>query len=480
MTASKVNFIIHSPSAINVIFALFPISFIFGNLVTNVNFLIFCILGLFILRSSILFNKINIPLKAAFLFFLLVFFSTTLNFILSIYSGEYEQSNLPRLIKSVLFFRFFIILLIIYFLSELNIINYKYFFFSAALSPLIISLDIIFQYIFGFNTIGIESLGNHNSSFFGEELISGGYVQNFSFFSVMLMIFLTRNSNRINRILLNVFVISILATAILVSGNRMPFYLFLLGLLLLFFLGKDIKKILRASICSIAIIFSFICAYDENIKGMQDSFYSNVESTSVAIAKKIKNSIFSKKKESKEIVFFKKCKLDENKSPPQYCLEKLVEWDSVPGEDPELNPYRKLFFTGIEVWKKSKIYGHGIKSFRVECKKIVDIQKRGLCSNHPHNYYVEILTDLGMAGFLLAIIIGLIFIIFLVRNYTALRKTNNLENLFLLAGILSLTLATFPFRSTGSIFTTNNITYIILICSIIISYKKLLKGENFK
>ena len=37
-----------------------------------------------------------------------------------------------------------------------------------------------------------------------------------------------------------------------------------------------------------------------------------------------------------------------------------------------------------------------MKSFREDCKKIINVQKKGICSNHPHNYYLEILTDLGI------------------------------------------------------------------------------------
>ena len=137
-----------------------------------------------------------------------------------------------------------------------------------------------------------------------------------------------------------------------------------------------------------------------------------------------------------------------------------------------------MALTAIEIWKQNKIFGNGIKSFRVKCQKVITEQKRGLCSNHPHNYYLEILVDLGIAGILLVMLIALTFIIFLAKNYKNLRK-NNLQNLFLLAAIISLFLEVFPFKSSGSIFTTNNATYLILMSSIILSYQKLLKEKNF-
>ena len=182
MILNKKNLSFDSTNLINLAFCFFPISFIFGNLITNINFLLFCCLGLFYLKSKIVVKKLNFSMKLIFLFFLLVFFSTSLNLIESLYFGDYEKSDFSRLIKSILFFRFFIILLIIYTLSELNIINFKYFFILTALLPIFISIDVIFQYFFGFNFIGIKSYGHHNTSFFGDELIAGGYIQNFSFF----------------------------------------------------------------------------------------------------------------------------------------------------------------------------------------------------------------------------------------------------------------------------------------------------------
>ena len=85
-----------------------------------------------------------------------------------------------------------------------------------------------------------------------------------------------------------------------------------------------------------------------------------------------------------------------------------------------------------------------------------------LCSNHPHNYYLEILTDTGIVGILSAIIIGLLFIIFILKNFKSL-NANNLQNLILFAATISFILEAFPLKSTGSIFSTNNATYLILI-----------------
>ena len=466
MILNKKKLSFNSTTLINSAFCFFPISFIFGNLITNINFLLFCCLGLFYLKSKIFVNKLHFSMKLIFLFFLLVFFSTSLNLIESLYFGDYEKSDFFRLVKSILFFRFFIILLIIYILSELNIINFKYFFLLATLLPIFISIDVIFQYFFGFNFIGIKSYGHHNTSFFGDELIAGGYIQNFSFFSILLLTYLTRNYGTVLKIILTTTLTCVLAIGIILSGNKMPFALFLFGLLLLFIFNKESRKIVLISYFMIFIIFGFIRSFDYNIKYSYYSFYEGIKKTSISLSQQINNNLLKiNLKEDK--------KLEEKQG-----LEKFPYGESF--NDPEADGYKKLIYTAIETWKPNKLFGNGIKSFRFECQKIVAVEKSALCSNHPHNYYLEILIDLGILGFVLVMVIALMFMAFLVKNYKALKKKNNLQSLFLLAAIISIFLEVFPFKSSGSIFTTNNTTYLILISSIVFSYKQLLKGRNFE
>ena len=127
-----------------------------------------------------------------------------------------------------------------------------------------------------------------------------------------------------------------------------------------------------------------------------------------------------------------------------------------------------------------------MKSFRINChahskyalKETTDFSKSNRrCSNHPHNYYVEILTETGIIGLFIVLIIALFFIIFIFKNLRVF-KGNNIEHFFVLAAVITLILELFPFKSTGSIFTTNDATYITLISSIILNHKKILKAKN--
>ena len=230
----------------------------------------------------------------------------------------------------------------------------------------------------------------------------------------------------------------------------MPIILFLIGLFLLFILKKNIKKIIILSYISLFLIYSSISLFDERRAITFKYFYLQFKD---GIA------LLSKPKEKTEIANQEKKKI----------ISDDFEFFWVTPDT--LGGHMQLILTALDIWDKNKFFGNGIKSFRKDCGKLQAHQKNRLCSNHPHNYYIEILTESGVLGLACISIIGFFFIIFIFKNFKILGK-NNKENLILLAATTSLILETFPLKSTGSIFTTYNATYIILIAGILLSYKK--------
>ena len=60
------------------------------------------------------------------------------------------------------------------------------------------------------------------------------------------------------------------------------------------------------------------------------------------------------------------------------------------------NMYIKEFYSGYITWKENLIIGGVINSFYLNCSKNYEF-----CASHPHNYYIEILSELGIVGFIL-------------------------------------------------------------------------------
>jgi len=508
---------------INSVFALFPIGFIFGSLFVDLNLITFCLLGIFYLKPKIYEIKLNFTLKIILLFFIIIFFSTSIGFIKSLYVEEYDKDHLIRLVKSLLFFRFFLLLIIVYFLNKYNFLNFKFFFITVALSTLLISVDVIYQYIFGYNIIGLKSLQPHNSSFFGTELIAGNFIQRFSIFSVLFTSFVLKN-NKYTKYFVTIIIICILAAGILFSGNRMPLIIFLFGLFLFFIFDIKIKKIVTLGLISSLTLLFFIISSNEKLKAnYYNSYYAAVKSMAIAILPDIlkkKMNVDKGIKTENDSVKGGYWKTSEN---GEFYVEMKYPYNYE-------TPQQRLFLTAVDTWKMNKIFGGGIKSFRINCQKLattpptfteeqlakikslyeeeklgeathliekvleqqvgvpgtpetnmaenfVRFKKNRLCSGHPHNYYLEILTEAGIIGFASTLSIAILFLVFLFKNFRHIKGINLQQNI-LLASVISLALEMFPMRSTGSIFTTNNATYLILIASILLCYEKILKINN--
>jgi len=90
---------------------------------------------------------------------------------------------------------------------------------------------------------------------------------------------------------------------------------------------------------------------------------------------------------------------------------------------------------------------------------------------HPHNYYLEILTDTGLIGFFMMSLIFLIvlYISFFKKYFTnSPLKYNHLITPFMFLFITEI----FPIKSTGSFFTTGNTTYLFLIMAITVAFSR--------
>tara|TARA_B100000029_G_C17594984_1_gene963776 strand:- start:1232 stop:2290 length:1059 start_codon:yes stop_codon:yes gene_type:complete len=350
-------------------------------------------------------------------------------------------------------------------LNYYEILDFKYFFVVAAISPLLLSIDIIFQYFMGFDFLGFERVGLHNSGFFGDEKVAGGYLQRFSFFTILFFALIFENKAYM-KLFLSTILICTIFTGIILSGNKMPLFLFILGLFFIFLVNIKMRKIIILNLLFIVILFKVITDSNQEMKGAYQSFFISADNIFKILPKNIQHW------NRQEI------ENDENGNSALRNKTKFftIKWES---------GHRRLFLTAVDTWKFNKIFGNGIKSFRKDCHKLAESgvnleediypeRKNRLCSNHPHNYYFQILTSTGIIGLIIILIIGSLFINFLIKN-TFLIKNYEVKNFLLLSAVVCLILETFPFRSTGGIFTTNNASYIALTAGIILSYKNILK-----
>ena len=484
--------------SINLIFAFFPISFVLGSAIVNLNFLVFCCFGIFYLKSKLFTSNYNFFFKIIFLFFLVIIISTSINFLKSTYLADYKMADLSLFIKSLVFFRFFLFLSIVYLLNKFEILRFKYFFISTSATVMLVSLDVIFQSLVGFNILGQTSFDHlrpdqthlinnaFNSGFFGSEHVAGSYIQRFSFFSIFFIILYFKNE-KFKQFIFTILAVCIFGSAILASGNRMPLILLILGLFLFLLFNFKIRKLVALSLLSLIIVLSLSLIFNKTYQGRYGVFQNHSKDIlriiTAPIVEKLKKNRYAKPKSerSKNIIADLAIKA---------LPENAIIWGENVGRLDDTiweSNHRRLYMTAIDTWKQNKILGSGIKSFWNSCHMLakqsdINIQeiltpykKNRLCSNHPHNYYLQILSATGIIGFLLLLVF---FFSVLLLAFKSLKKMRliNYEHFILSASIISLILELLPIRSSGSIFTTNNITYLILIASIALCHKKLLKN----
>ena len=416
---------------LNILFCLIPLSYIIGNFAINFNVFLLIILSLIFYNKKIFKTKLLLIDKIILLFFLFALFSGIINTLESL-SGNNDNSIL---IKSILFFRYLLLYFILRYLVEKNIIIFKWFFISSLICTLFVSLDIFYQFTFSMDIFGIEPL--HPSKLsgpFGDELIAGGYIHKFSLFSIFVLPFFKFKKTYLSLILSALFLIYM--TAIILSGNRMPLVLFFLSIFLILLFENKTRKYIPISLILVTSILFTIYKSNSAVKGSFDSFIDN--SSDMINIFVVEN-------------FTKSSKIPEKRIPVYYQEMK----------------------TFYGTWMMNKYIGGGMKSFRHNCpkRKIISHNERTTCNTHPHNYYLEILSDLGLIGFIITCLIFILTIYnSIIKNYFL--KPRKPLNIISVPFVFIFISEIFPIRTSGSYFTTSTATFIFILIAVIATLTK--------
>ena len=123
----------------------------------------------------------------------------------------------------------------------------------------------------------------------------------------------------------------------------------------------------------------------------------------------------------------------------------------------------------LSIFKEYPLLGVGNKNFRIECAKekyenSKFIKTLGRCATHPHQIYLEILSELGLIGFIL------IFSFIFINIYKGIKIFLKNKDLILLSSILYLLISFIPLLPSGSFFSSFNATIFWINFSIMISF----------
>ena len=466
---------LNNSKVIEILFYTFPLSFILGNLILSLHLIVFIIFSFFFIRREKLSFRFKYSYWVLVIFCIYLIVTTIIQFMQPGMLNEalkYWSFESNPIFKSIIFVRFIVLIFIIDIFLINKIIDLKKIFLFSLLCTTFVSFDIILQYITGYDLFGYErELFNNptdrrNSGPFGDEMIAGSYLQRFSFFSLFYFFTIFQNKNL--NITSSIFIFVLHAVAILLSGNRMPLILFLFGFFLVFILVKKLRFVVFSSVIIFLAILFVIIKNDQQFNTAYQIFFDMSKKSYTYIFKTAENNSLKPTK---------------TEDSPQTENNVLIKKNKKRFSFLRTTGHGNLWQSAIFVWQQQPLFGFGLKSFRVKCWKgvkwnnavasdklffIVSEELHDGCSTHPHNYYFELLSEVGIVG------VGLLLIFFLIilkDSFHSYINKKEKDNLYLLMPlIIVFLLEIWPFKSTGSFFTTWNATFIWLNIAMLIGY----------
>jgi O-antigen ligase len=320
-----------------------------------------------------------------------------------ILSSLLSDNILFSLKASLFYIRIGIFALLISYLIDQNKKTLDYFYYALAITFSCLIIDGYFQFFTGANLFGYPLLDNRVSSFFGSELVLGSYLARL--FPLLFALFVLRA----NKKPLEVYFIStlfiLIDVLIFISGERASFALLNLSTLFIIFFISNYKYLrLVVFIISLCIIFFLTFTnqkfYNRYVKSPIESFGFNQE----------QKYIFT------------------------------------PSHD-------SLIRTAFNMFLDKPILGHGPKMFRIKCKDQKYAVDSNSCDVHPHNFYIQLLAETGIVGFLF---LGVFFCFFIYLSIKHMfqyliykKKILNDYQVCLWSGIL---ITIWPLTSNGNFF----------------------------
>ena len=371
----------------------FPVILLMGSAIINLSVVL---INIFFLTHVVKENKFKIFYNDIFYLLIALWFFLILNTLLN----DSFDDNFSR---SFAFIRFILLIFSIsYFFSYKNFQYKKLIFEFWTLIFAVVTLDLIFEYFFGFNTFGFKSgFDGRLSGFMGDQLKIGHW---YLCFSLIVLGNYFNQSKKFYFILFLSFVVSF------IIGERANFFRLFIAFSLLILLVRLLS-------------FKFLILFIVSIF----TIYLIISSSNKTINEAIKYRYFDQ-------------------------IYNVFRYDTLK-EINNNNAYTPMYFNAYDLFKKNKLLGVGVGSYLKKSHENFRKNKRIndyilLPNTHPHQFHFEILATLGLPGYILISIFLLYFLFKSLRFYV---KKKNIVNL---TSFLFILVFCIPLLPTGSFFTT--------------------------
>ena len=395
-----------------------PLFLIFSIFVAD---LLVLLVALFFLTNQLLNKNYKVFINKYFIFFFIFWIYLIVNALFSYDLNLSLSRALPYIRFGLLF------LAISYYAQDIKFQNI-YFKFILLIS-IVICFDGLIQFFLGYNLIGYSA--NHVSrisSFFNEELVLGRFLLS-TYPLFLISLFYMKSNKIIANQFFQIFLLVLYSFTIYLSGERTAFFNFLLFNLLLIIIIFN-KKLIKKIIIFLCIFIVCVLTSSIHNKNILERYLST-------------KSIFH----SDKITVFTQA-------------------------------HENHYKTAYKIFKDNKIFGSGIKTFRHICKK-PKYHPKG-CATHPHNIFMQFLSELGLIGALFYFIALSYFTISLLKilikkvYYKKFNQKNSIEAILIISMIVTL----WPLSPSGNYFNNWISILNILPFGFLIFYKKSLKNLN--
>ena len=253
--------------------------------------------------------------------------------------------------SSLFYFRIGVFCSFIWYLIDRDKNILTYFYYALVLCFSVLVIDGYIQYFKGINLSGLQISGLRVSSFFGDESIMGSYLSRL--FPLLFALFLIKKKQTYEIYFIGILFISV-DVLIFISGERTAFFFLNLSTIFIIILIKEYQKF-RLLTFILAIICILILSL--NSSKLNERMFTGPAKDMGIIENSNGAVIFS----------------------PQH--------DS-------------LIRTAFKMFKDKPVFGHGPKMFRIICKDEKYSTGASSCMTHPHNFYIQLLAETGIIGFL--------------------------------------------------------------------------------
>ena len=390
----------------NYLVLLFPISLIFSNLISEL------IVGILIF-SFLMKNSSISKLKSYINFFVKLFF---IFFFILIISSLLSENIALSIKKSISYLRFILFSFAICWILD----NQK--------KLLVNLLKTLILIIFFLQLGGFVELITHNnlnfeggnkyfehqkiSSFFGDEEILGSYLSRL--FPIILALLIS-NISKLNKKfkIFTLFILFFTIVTVYFSGERLSFFFILIIVFLSIFLIRiNIKK--TVILIPMLIFFIFITlSFEEQRQRIFDYTLSQMKSEN-------------------KIIFYS-------------------------------SDHNAHFTTAYNIFLDNKILGAGPNTFRKNCNLNKYKSSKLACSTHPHNYFIQLLSETGIVGAIIPTF-SFFYVLYLFTYLNIFKKKNKSkyinDKVILSYFLIFFIICLIPFTPNGNFF--NNWTNMIM------------------